>query len=483
MYEEIISGASKWEERKELIRLLQNVEEGLYYAVVVVELSRLARSGRYSQEIADTLAENNVLIVTPTQTYDLTDNNHRLLFDIQSAVNSNEYRVIRGRMRTGTIEKAKRGEYVAAKAPYGYEAYLKMIKDRVKIRTLRPNSNAETVKLCFDLAEKGYSMKAIVRELNLRGLKSSKGGKFSFKSVQNMLHNKQYTGTLLFALKDKKDAEVIEVPDAFPAIVTKVQFNKVQNAIKGRTSGDNEVRNRSRGDVRTILKDLVYCANCGAKIGFQPTHSFMVKKCRCGMRGVTESRLVEAFWKELISLEKYFRVQWEQALETPTDVRIGDLKRRMDDLQSNKTRLSNKLKNARSNLNEGLFTKEEFLSDKAEIDKEMAAVESSIRELASKIAAFDKDELSRKYEDRLHWISDIRRIAQNRSKSLVWRVEEDSLPVITADDMPEVNRLLKLVIEKVTYRRFTHEEVIGVDVEGEKEIEIQDVIEVEIIPR
>jgi hypothetical protein len=52
------------------------------------------------------------------------------------------------------------------------------------------------------------------------------------------------------------------------------------------------------------------------------------------------------------------------------------------------------------------------------------------------------------------------------------------MPVIPAEDMPEVNRLLKLVIEKIMYRRFAFEEVIGEDAEGNKEIEVQDVIEV-----
>jgi site-specific DNA recombinase len=478
-YNEVISGESKWEQRPELVRLLQNIEAGLYYAVVVVELARLARSGHYSHVIADTLVNNNVLIITPKEIMDLTLNSQRLLYDIQAAVNSNELRVTIQRMRTGMQEKAKRGEYVAAKAPYGYTA---VIKD--KIRTLRPNSDADAVKLCYNLAEKGYGMKPIVKELNLRGLRSSEGGKFSFKSVLNILHNKQYTGTLVFKVKDKKGnvTEEIEVADAFEAIITQAQFNKVKDAIKGRTSGDNEVRNRTRGEVRTILKDLLYCGKCSAKIGFQKTHSLMVKKCRCGMRGVAESRLLEAFWEELISIEKYFREQWEKALDTPSDVTIGDLKLRMDELQSSKVKLNTKLKRARDAYAEGIFTKEEYLTDKVDIEKELSALQSSIKELSAKLAAFDKDEISRKFEDRLHWIGEVRRITERRSSSLVWRVDENILPIIAAEDFAEVNRLLKLIFEKITYRRFTFEQP-WTDAEGNTEIEEKDVIELEIIPR
>ena len=482
-YNEVISGASKWEDRHELIRFLRNVEAGLYHAVVVVELSRLARSGQYSQMIADTLAENNVLIITEPQTYDLNDNNHRLLYDIQSAVNSNEYRVIRSRMRAGMKEKALRGEYVAAKAPFGYSAVIKN-----KIRTLEPNSDADTVKICYNLAEKGYGMKAIVKELNLRGLRSSSGGKFSFKSVLNTLHNRQYTGTLIFVLKDKKGnvTDEIEVADAFPAIVTQAQYNKVRDAIKGRTSGDNKVRNRTRGEVRTILKDLLYCDKCGAKMSFQKTHSLTVKKCRCGMRGVTESRLLESFWEEFIYVEKRFREEWEKALDTPSEVTTDDLKRRRDELQSSKSRLNAKLKSARDAYTERIFTKEEYLSDKADIEKEISEVESSIKELTAKLAAFDKDEISRKFENRLQWIGEVRSIAEKRSGAWFWEVDianESELPTIATEDYAEVNRLLKLVIEKITYKRSTYEQVVGEYDEGNAEIETEDVVEVVIIPR
>ncbi|WP_066385446.1 recombinase family protein [Neobacillus mesonae] len=465
-YEEIISGASKFEERKELIRLLENVDKGMYDAVVTVEVSRLARSGQYSQIIADTLAENNVLIITPKETIDLTIDSQRLLYDIQAAVNSNEYRVIRNRMRTGMIEKAKRGEYVSAKAPFGYDAVIKN-----KIRTLQPNENASTVKFCYDLAEKGYGMKQIVKELNLRGLKSSSGGKFAFKSVQNILKNKQYTGTNIFKLSDKKGniTNVIEVPDAFTKIVSLEQWLKVQDAIKERTSGDNEVRNRARGEVRTILKDLLYCSNCGAKIGFQfnPARNLMVKKCRCGMRGITEQALLEYFWDELISVEKHFRKEWEKALEISSEGTAKEITLQIDALNSSKSKLNKKLKRARDEYLDGVFTKEEYLSDKADIEKEIQEVESNIVELEKRLLAVDTEGLRKKLQDRVHWIEEVKRITKKRQGKLTMPIGEE-MPAVQPEDFPEVNRLLKLVIDKIYYRR--DDEHTWVDEEGNVEV-------------
>ncbi|WP_413308846.1 recombinase family protein [Bacillus sp. 1P10SD] len=468
-YEEIISGASKFEERKELKRLLENIEKGMYDAVVTVKISRLARSGVNSHIIADTLAENNVLLITVKEgTFDLNINAQRTLYDIQSAVNSSEFRTIKDQMRTGMILKAKRGEYVSAKAPYGYDVSIVN-----KIRTLKPNNDAPTVKLCYDLAEKGFSMKQIVSELNLRGLKSSNGGKFAFKSVQNILKNKQYTGTLLFKLSDKKGkiTDDIEVPDAFTSIVSMEQWLKVQDAIKERTSGDNEVRNRSRGEVRTILKDLIYC-QCGYKMNFQWNPSrrqLIVKKCRCGMRGILEKNFMEYFWNELISVEKKFRKEWEKALDTSSEDTANEIKTQIDNLNSTKKKLKNRVDKAREKYLDEEFTKEEWLLVKNKSEKEIKEIETNIVELNKRLTAVDTATVVKKYEDRLRWITEVRRIAGKRKGKLTRRVGEDKIPVIQPEDYPEVNRLLKLVIDKIYYRR--DDIHTWVDEEGNVEVE------------
>jgi site-specific DNA recombinase len=481
-FEEVISGASRFEDRIKLREMLEEIDKGKYDAVVTVELSRLARSGHYSQTIADTLAENNVLIITPKETIDLSIDSQRLLYDIQSAVNSNEYRVIRNRMRNGIIEKAKRGEYVSGKAPFGYDVVIVN-----KIRTLKPNANSDTIKLCYDLAEKGFGMKQIVKELNLKGLKSSSGGKFAFKSVQNILKNKQYTGTLVFRLSDKKGnlTEEIEVPNAFPEIISLDQWERVQNAIKARTSGDNEVRNRSRGLVRTILKDLLYCGNCGAKIGFQlnPTRDYLiVKKCRCGMGGITERKLLDYVWEELINVENHFRKEWEKALDTSSEDTINNITAQIDLLASSKERLNKKLIRARDTYLEEVFTKEEYLSAKADIEKEIHEVELNLAELDKRLSAVNKEALVKKYEDRLHWISEVKRIASKREGKLVRPIGEVKIPNIPPEDYPEVNRVLKLVIDKIHYKR-NDEDHIWMDEEGNPEVEKGPFINVRITTR
>src|SRR5690349_747921 len=59
LYEEVESGG-KFEERTQLLKLLKDIDKGLYDGLVVVELSRIARDNLYSQMIAKVLEENGV---------------------------------------------------------------------------------------------------------------------------------------------------------------------------------------------------------------------------------------------------------------------------------------------------------------------------------------------------------------------------------------------------------------------------------------
>lgn len=64
-YREVVSGESLYA-RPEMLRLLQDVEDGKYEAVLVMDLDRLSR-GRMKDQgiILDTFRDSGTLIVTP----------------------------------------------------------------------------------------------------------------------------------------------------------------------------------------------------------------------------------------------------------------------------------------------------------------------------------------------------------------------------------------------------------------------------------
>ncbi|MEC0210269.1 recombinase family protein [Paenibacillus ehimensis] len=437
IYEEILSGGTKFEERTELLRMLRDIESGLYHAVVVVELQRLARSGHLSQMIADTLEKANCLIITPTQTYDLRNKEHRLMYDMVSSLGVYELKTTDNRMRDGYITKAKAGHYVSAQAPYGYDAVWDDVIKR-KYRTLVPNDRAKYVQLIFKLADEGYSLRDIKEELDKRGIRSSYGNKWYIRTLQHILNNKQYLGILVVQLTDKytkKVSEIIETHNAFPALISVEQFIRVQLAIKSRLSGDMETRTRSRGSVKTILKDLVFCNVCNRKTGYTTSakqkHVLVIKKCECGNRGVLEATLRERFYEQLAFVEQYWREEWNKILNGSIGSSTNNLEEKLNDLESNKNKHMARLKKLSEGFLDGLFEKTEFLENKTAITDEIANIDKSIIEVKAQLAANNTESLSIQMENRFSILDKIK----------------------NSENLVEINRLLKLIIERVYYQR------------------------------
>ena len=442
LYEEIESGG-KFEERKVLLQLLKDIAQGLYDGLVVVELSRIARDNLYSQMIAKVLEENDVPIITPSRIYNLNDESDRLMYDMESMISSKELKTITRRMKNGKIEGAKRGEWIQGNPPIGYKR-----NDDKKLIIVE--SEAKLIQQIFNYAESGYGIPSIVSKIT--GYKTANGKSFTTTSIYTILKNQTYTGVITYNAKDKKGIiiESIVTKNAHEAIITKEQFSLVQQAIKGRMSGDLATRNRSRGMVLSTLKDLVYCRQCKSKMGFKKdskqTNAIYLKACKCGNRGVSESLLLVAFQKKFRFLERFYREEWQKALETTDTVSKDSLVQQNEEMSKTLDKLNSKLKRIRSAYIEEVFTKEEYLSEKSNAESEIKKISDAKDELLQDIESLDKESISSQYESK---IEKIRQINDIYNKEVSYR------------DMVEVNRLLKLMLDKVYYIRLT-EKVTGI---------------------
>ena len=156
-------------------------------------------------------------------------------------------------------ESASRGFWVSSYAPFGYNRV--MVQDGPKKRlTLEPDSDASRiVKRIFDLAEVGNGMTEITRTLNGEGIASPKGKLWGKTSVHAILINESYTGTLVWGVNAKDNAEPVRVEKAFPAIVTKVQFSRVNKLMRSRAPQTSHPR---RVGSTYLLSGLVRCKTC-----------------------------------------------------------------------------------------------------------------------------------------------------------------------------------------------------------------------------
>ena len=115
------------------------------------------------------------------------------------------------------------------------------------------------VKRIFDMAEAGTGMLHIVRALNDEGIASPAGKLWSKNGVHLLLTNEVYTGALVWGTNAKDKAGPVRVEKAFPAIISKAQFNRVGKLMRSRAPKTTHPR---RVASSYLLSGLVKCKRC-----------------------------------------------------------------------------------------------------------------------------------------------------------------------------------------------------------------------------
>ena len=268
-YYEVVSGESLYA-RPEMLRLLEDVEEGKYEAVLVMDLDRLSR-GRMKDQgiILDAFRESGTLIVTPEKSYNLSDEIDDELAEFKTFMSRREYKIINKRLRRGLAQTIRDGCYVA-NAPYGYRKVT--IDRRPTLEVYEPE--AQYVRMMFEMYAQGLGCVSIARHVTALGARPHRSEAFTRNSVAKILTNPTYIGKIVWDQKkhirkatngqmrhitvyQPKESWTV-VDGLHPALIDKKLFDKVQDIMAGRyTPAYND------GTVKSPLAGLVKCARCG----------------------------------------------------------------------------------------------------------------------------------------------------------------------------------------------------------------------------
>lgn len=280
IYREIVSGETI-ATRPMMQRLLSEVEQGMWTAVLVMEVERLARGDTIDQGIvAQTFKYSETKIITPMKTYDPNDEYDEEYFEFGLFMSRREYKTINRRLQQGRAASAQEGRYVTSIPPYGY-VRKKIEHDRGY--TLEPYpEQAEIVKMIFDLYAYGDShgnnskgFYKIACKLNDLNIPTQSGGIWSPQSVRNILKNPVYVGKIRWRWRAQKkkvingktqktrpyanEDDYTVVDGLHEPIIDKETYNIVQSKIK-----ENAilpvVENRP---LRNPLAGLIICGKCG----------------------------------------------------------------------------------------------------------------------------------------------------------------------------------------------------------------------------
>ena len=112
-YEDHISG--KTESRPALDRLLKDVKEKKFEAVLIWKLDRLGRSLQHLVRVVNYFHKNNVDLICQTQNIDTTTSGGKLLFHIFCAIAEFERDLISERTKSGLVRARAEGKRIGRK--------------------------------------------------------------------------------------------------------------------------------------------------------------------------------------------------------------------------------------------------------------------------------------------------------------------------------------------------------------------------------
>ena len=225
---------------------------------MVWKFSRFTRKREHAVAYKSMLRRRGVRVVSITENADDTPTG-KLLEGIIESVDEFYSENLAQEVRRGMREAASRGFWVASRPPFGYNRI--MVQDGAKKRPkLEPDDEtAYVVKRIFELAETRMGMLKIARALNDDGVSSAAGKLWSNNAVHFILTNEVYTGTLVCGNNAKDNADPVRVEKAFPAIVTKAQFDRVNRIMRSRAP---KITHPRRVGSSFLLSGLVKCYRC-----------------------------------------------------------------------------------------------------------------------------------------------------------------------------------------------------------------------------
>ena len=226
--------------------------------ILVWKFSRFTRKREHAVAFKSMLRRRGIRVVSITEQADDTAAG-RLLEGIIETIDEFYSENLAQDVTRGMREAASRGFWMSSEAPLGYNRV--MVQDGPKKRPkLDPDpDSSHVVRRMFDLSEAGKSTLDIARILNGEGITSPRGKPWGKTSVHAILINETYTGTLTWGVNAKDGADPVRVENAFPAIISTAQFNRVSELLRSRAP---RIVNPRRVASPFLLSGLVKCKTC-----------------------------------------------------------------------------------------------------------------------------------------------------------------------------------------------------------------------------
>ena len=324
--------------------LTEAVENGMIDAVIVKDLSRLGRHKTQTALYIDYLRQNNVRVLSATESIDTFNEADDLIIGFKGLMNDFYARDGSRRVTAGLRQKQKAGLVITP--PFGY------FKDKNTKQVVIVPEAAETVHLIFSSYLDGMGVKAIAAKLNEAGHKTPAlmqkhltGKRLPEKQeliikkylwdatmVSRILQDESYTGTLICHKSERNKInktnrttspdEQFRHENFLPIIIPRDLWEQAQTLMAMRKR--ESVR---AGEGRPILRysGLIACGDCGRaftgkrvkqkngeRVEYICSTYLRYGKEHCGAHAIREEYLDDIVRQELQNTKHQYQTLWTQ---------------------------------------------------------------------------------------------------------------------------------------------------------------------------
>ena len=428
-------------DRPEFQRMLECIWRGKVNCVLVKDLSRFGRDyiecGRYIEKTFPQLGVRFIALNDDYDTETRSGSDH-ILVPFKNLINDSYSRDISMKVRTNLEVKRRQGAYTGNYAPYGYR------KDPSDNSRLIIDENAAgVVRDIFKWKMEGFSPSQIAKRLETTGVLSPaeykresgsryvtgfQGGKkasWSNVTVGRKLGNEVYTGVLAQGKRTtpnyKTKGEIYKNPSAWDRvegthepIIPRPQFDLVQQLMREKTRAGS-----ASGTVQPYC-GRIYCGSChspmfrktvnsaGKQYAYYVCSANKLDKEQCSKHNIREDVLdaavlatVQRQIEVVLEMEKALKQIDALAWETSElgKIQAGIQYQEQVIEKNNALRLG-----LYEDLNEGILTREEFLSMKEDVSQRIEAARQAIAQLTE-----DKNNIAHGMDEQQGWLAQFRK--------------------------------------------------------------------------
>lgn len=243
---------------QEMMARIRNKE---FSHLLVWKIDRISRNLRDFSEMYDELKNCGVTFISKNEQFDTSSAMGEAMLKIILVFAELERKLTGERVYSIMLSRAEKGLWNGATVPLGY-----VWSDEAKFPVI-DEDEAQTVKYIYNLYEKNASTSQTAFQLNAEHIKTKRGGKWTAKTVNDILRNPFYIGTYRYNVKTsgtrrwKDEKEWVIVENNHVGIIAPEQFKKVNDMLSANYKGNGNFQ-RSSTNVH-IFSKLLYCGKCG----------------------------------------------------------------------------------------------------------------------------------------------------------------------------------------------------------------------------